>query len=136
MCAILNRFKCLLCFVCSSACAACPVLPSLLWSYINQYIIICFVVCSLCCYSFVVVRFIVVLSLSLFVAACKSSLLSGKVHSFQNQNDLNRTNKNIFILAQFSKYIYTLKLYNIVVLYLVYSVLILQDDHAAQTATH
>lgn len=67
---------------------------------------------------------------------CKSSLLAiWYVHSFQNQNDLNHTNKNIFILVQFSKYISALKLYNIVFLYVVYSALILQDDHAAQTKT-
>ena len=100
--------------------------------YINQsthYLSLCLFVCCRYVHSF-----IVVLSLFVFVASLPC-LLSGKDNSYQNQNDLNRTNKNIFILAQFSKYIYSLKLYNIVFLYVVYSALILQDDHAAQTET-
>ena len=139
MCAVLNRCKCLfvlLLFFCLCCLSGLALLATMIIHQSIHYHLLCclfFVLLFVCCR--LVHRCIVALSLFVFVASLPC-LLSGKVNSYQNQNDLNHTNKNIFILAQFLKYIYSLKLYNIVFLYVVYSALILQDDHAARTATH
>lgn len=62
---------------------------------------------------------------SLSLLASLPCLLSGKVNSYQNQNDLNRTNKNIFIFVNSPNIFIILKLSNIVFPYVVYSALIL-----------